>query len=238
MHNNGWEDRVHHEEKHPANGNVFIHSDWNGTIFHTYWRQDRRHVWDVRKISLLGYDTLDEALKNLPQDISNFTPPEKYVGCHIRDSQKNRVYKWERVHLIKIRSLRKRLRRTEMFAFFHHVCTELDLEKDLTLTTNNRSDHPFYAHYKRTVNVPEIWSKSFFTKETILHELAHHLADTNYDKLEIQSHGPEFMKEYIFLLTRFSRVGQKRLVESLTKSRIKFDLYQETSDDTQDSTQG
>ena len=230
---NVWEDRVHHEEKHPMNGNVFIHSNYNGNIFHTYWRQDRRHVWDVKKISF-GYNTLDEALRNLPQDIKNFIPPDKYKSIKKRDVQRQRVYDWESKNLRKIRSLRKRLRRTEMFEFFRHVCDELNLDKDLKLTTYKRRN-AVYLHWKKTVNVPEIWRGCFFTKETILHELAHHLADTNNNRFDIQPHGSEFMKEYIRLLILFSRVGQKRLIDSLTKARIQFDLYPETYNGTQSS---
>ena len=170
---------------------------------------------------------MDEALRNLPDDAGGYSPPALYKRSKKRDSQREKVYTWERKTLRKIRSLVKRLRRSEMYEFFRHVCSELKLDKDLKLTTYKRSN-AVYLHYKKTVNVPEVWRGSFFTKETILHELAHHITDTKYNGTEIQPHGAEFMKEYVSLLTRFSKVGQKRLVKSLTEARIKFDLYQET----------
>jgi len=224
-----WPKRVLHEEEHPVNGNLFVYCNSDKTLFFVCWRQDRRHIW--AKTLSLGCDSFDDALKQLPNEARYFTPPKQFKSSKKRDAQRQRVYDWENKNLRKLQSLAKRLRRTEVFQFFHHVCGELQLDPDLKLTTKGSGycDTATYAHHKKTVNLPAEWA---YTNKTVLPEIAHHLADAKNDKFEIQPHGPEFMKGYIHLLTLFSRVGQKRLVDSLTRTRVKFDLYQETSDGT------
>lgn len=144
-----------------------------------------------------------------------------------RDFQKSKVYKWERKELRSL--LNKRLTRIQTFRFYHSVCDKIGLSKEKrpTLTTYKRGAN--YWHTRNRINLPPFWG---WNRLFVIHELAHHLADTKYG-WNISAHGSLFMKEFVYLLTRSTRIGEKRLVESLTKVRIKFDLYQETSDDTQ-----
>lgn len=147
-----------------------------------------------------------------------------------RDFQKQKLYDWERKELTKSRPLNKILRRTEIFRFYHSVCDELELsrEKRPSLTFHKHRRNAIYWHARNRINMPP-WS---WKRWVVLHELAHHLSDSKNGPGK-SAHGPLFVKEFIYLLARFSRVGQKRLVDSLTKARVQFDLYPETSNGTQ-----
>jgi len=129
-----------------------------------------------------------------------------------RDSQRSKVYRWEREAITDFYLPKITL----------EACTEFVVKvcKDIEFTpprvTDGRGRKGACAFSNR-ICLPA-YSR---TRPIVLHELAHIIAKQTFGR-EIAGHGSEFVRCYMWLLQKYCKQPLRHLQVTATKSRVKY----------------
>lgn len=185
-------------------------------------------------VNSIAFDSMDL----LPQ-IKRESLKQALATKEQKDSQKNKVYSWEgnffRVHekLRKDDGWRKttlpHLKKLGATILMHfripqdkvHITAEATKSKSkLGVTKTFRDDASTISPNYSIVNVFD------FTKDTLIHELAHVISTYKYPKKgQISAHGAEFCGVYAHILGLFGDFDEDTVIKDMKRSGLKVDKY-------------
>jgi hypothetical protein len=138
-----------------------------------------------------------------------------------RDPMVRRVYAWEDTH-VGPGYTKEKLSRNQIHALVYRVCGDFNIEPPEVYFVRNFD----YCYLARCENRRPFLIMSeagvFLNTITILHELAHYMADLASPGID--NHGPIWVREYLRLLTTYTTFQLADLVQSLRKSRVAYRL--------------
>lgn len=156
-----------------------------------------------------------------------------------KDSQKNKLYRWEANFFKVYEKMRKdggwrkttlphlkKLGATILTHFripldkVHITAEKIKSKTKLGVTRTYRDDASTISPTYSVVNVFD------FTKDTLIHELAHVIVSHRYAKKgQVASHGPEFCGIYAHVLGMFADFKEEDVVKSMKDSGLKVTKY-------------
>jgi hypothetical protein len=129
-----------------------------------------------------------------------------------RDSQRSRVYAWERL-FYPTRDCRRMLSRNEMAELVTQACGLFGTPLPRLPRTRARRV-AFYRPGKHELHIPA-WAQY---PEIVLHEVAH---ATLYNRRDVEAHGPEFVARFMVLLVRLAGYDRDNLFELARSARVR-----------------
>lgn len=135
----------------------------------------------------------------------------------MRDFQRQRVYDWENKHIRK--KVSTKLADLEFIRkIVNYIWNDLGYELPPEVVVNKS------YKTKSTGNRYEIkFMPSMVNEFTAIHELAHSI-NMRYDFVAYDSHGPNYVADYCFLLNHYYKVDEFYLIGTLKESGVKINL--------------
>jgi hypothetical protein len=131
-----------------------------------------------------------------------------------RDSQRSKVYKWERKHFYKptecVMNILSCLELIREISEYYEIPMPI-LKDDL------RANHPYFKASNNTINIPFNMRK----KWVIIHEISHAI-NKHINGSSMPSHGPEFVAIYMDVLNKFHDINHDELRKLAYNDKIKF----------------
>jgi hypothetical protein len=225
---------VRYERKHPVQGLISVCRNVGKGKYFIIWRNSRNSVRDflvmyrnsgIEYSSLFVFDDLESAVRNIPTAIAQFQVPQIYRKIstirrtgRIRDSQRSKVYRWERGSRISTPDVINTLSINDLREFSKSICSELGLDFKECPTIRSRSgcSSGYYLVDNIIKLIPE-----HHERLTLIHELSHFLVRywVSRDKV-VAAHGQEFVGIYCYLMIRFLNKDYYDLMDSLREARI------------------
>lgn len=128
-----------------------------------------------------------------------------------RDSQRQKVYDWERNN---VSGFREGISLDECRKFAARVCRDSHFMADVTDGRGRRSA----CAYSHRICLPT----GCRTKAIVLHELAHCMLQQYSDYHAYAGHGPEFVRVYMWLLQRYHKQSLRTLRATAKLCRVKY----------------
>ena len=233
----------------PGYGVFSIIHHWYREKYYVVWRKNRNvtrdtivmrdplggdHVWQREEV---GYGTLDLAIMSLDAWNTCFEFPMREKRHRPRDSQKSKVYRWEHqmakdIGTTEQVSTGKWPNGSESFVernYLERKRSDTFLRDALEHICFNMNEHPVELKF-RTGGRSSFGGRNIRLLPchrnllVLLHELAHVLTRRWYGGKRIQSHGPEFVGVYAYLLIRFGEVKRDAIVRHAAKANVKMSL--------------
>lgn len=193
---------------------VLAHPTPQGIQYFIAHRPNRR----TRTVKVLagGFRRRDRAFQALSKQIKVANDV-----VNPRDPMMKKVYAWEDTHVGPF-YIRERLNRDQILAMVYRVCGDFRIDPPEVYFIAG-FDYCYLARCE--VGRPFlIMSESafFLNTITILHELAHYMAGLINPKLD--NHGPNWVREYLRLLTTYTTFKLDDLVATLKACRVRYRL--------------
>ena len=130
-----------------------------------------------------------------------------------RDSQRQKVYDWERRS---VTAFREGISLDECRKFAAKVCRANHFHVDVTDGRGRRTP----CAYSYRICLPT----GSRTRAIVLHELAHCMVQQSFhwSWITVAAHGPEFMRVYMWLLQRYHQQSLRTLRATAKLCRVKY----------------
>ncbi len=221
---------IEQETKIKKGGNVFLAHNWYNNNYAIFWRRTKniiRYWSDGLDCIKLRIGTLDEAERYYKHALETYNPgPNATRRCKRRgkpDSQRKRVYAWERglfnaPSTLDKHPLNEKLTPVEVKDLFKKVLDHYDIPKNERPVLKLRSCYgkSSFNHGWGSQSPFIRLSKSHNKTWVIIHELSHFLTyrASSEDHNNIAGHGPEFVGYYIDALVEVGGQDLKVLLKS------------------------
>jgi hypothetical protein len=157
---------------------------------------------------------------DLEPDVADFLSSQPYTTGKIIDSQRSKVYKWERAQFQG--TLGAPISASDLAAIAADVCAHFHLPAP-TIRFNNSQAYAGTCCITRGITISQ---HDGMSRWVMLHELAHWVVQnwgrsTSSRLLSHQGHGPLFVRVYAYILSRFADQDEIEVIGSARASGVR-----------------